>query len=201
MGVVPKACLCKSLCVRSLAMGMPNAAKVEKEAISLSQQLDYFKEYIQRLKLAKGESVANEIIAEALYVFSIGTNNFILNYLVLPLRRAQYTTLEYVAYLIGLADAAVRDAYHLGARKIEFTGLGPFGCIPAVRTLNLDEPGCCNKDYNQLAIRFNTELQDAVRKLNGDLVGAHVDLKRTLRKVAVAQDALRHPSSAAWESQ
>jgi phospholipase/lecithinase/hemolysin len=166
--------LTTGLSFASAGAGLDDFTAKFTTAISLSQQLDYFKEYIQRLKLAKGESVANEIIAEALYVFSIGTNDFTLNYLVLPLRRAQYTTLEFVTYLIGLADAAVRDAYHLGARKIEFTGLGPFGCLPAVRTLNLDEPGCCNKEYNQLAMSFNAELQDAVRKLNGDLVGAHV---------------------------
>ncbi|RCV17667.1 hypothetical protein SETIT_3G237900v2 [Setaria italica] len=143
-------------------------------AISLSQQLEYFEEFIERLKLAKGHSVADEIISEALYIFSIGTNDFILNYFALPIRRAQYTTLEYVAYLIGLADAAVRDAYRLGARKIGFTGLGPFGCIPAERTLNLDETGGCNEEYNQVAMRFNAELQDAVRKLNRGLAGAQV---------------------------
>ncbi|KAF8692709.1 hypothetical protein HU200_039544 [Digitaria exilis] len=142
--------------------------------IPLSQQLEYFKEYQERLKRAKGESVANKIITEALYIFSIGTNDFILNYLVLPLRPAQYTAPEYVAYLIGHADAAVRGAYDLGARKILFVGLAPFGCVPAARTLNRDEPGECNEEYNQLAIKFNAELQEAISKLNGDLAGAQV---------------------------
>jgi phospholipase/lecithinase/hemolysin len=145
-----------------------------QSVISLSQQLEYFVEYKERLKLAKGESIANKIIAEALYIFSIGTNDFILNYLVLPLRPAQYTAPEYVAYLIVLADAAVRDAYDLGARKIEFTGLAPFGCVPAVRTLNHNEPGECSQEYNKFARRFNAELQEAVRKLNGELAGVQV---------------------------
>ncbi|CAN6210220.1 unnamed protein product [Urochloa humidicola] len=166
--------LATGLSFASAGAGLDDLTAKFTKAISLSQQLEYFKEYTERLKLAKGESVANKIIAEALFIFSIGTNDFILNYFVLPLRCARYTTPEYVAYLIGLADAAVRDAYHLGARKIVFTGLVPFGCIPAERTLNLDEPGSCNEEYNQWARRFNAELQDAVRKLNGDLVGAHM---------------------------
>ncbi|CAL5090568.1 unnamed protein product [Urochloa decumbens] len=141
--------------------------------IPLSQQLEYFKEYKERLRLAKGESVANEIITEALYVFSIGTNDFIVNYFVFPLRPAQYTVTEYITYLIGLANVAVRNAYDLGARKMEFTGLAPFGCLPSSRSLNYDEPGKCN-EYNQLAMRFNSELQEAVRKLNRDLAGAQV---------------------------
>ncbi|CAL5080450.1 unnamed protein product [Urochloa decumbens] len=142
--------------------------------IPLTQQLEYFKEYKERLRLAKGESVANEIITEALYVFSIGTNDFIVNYFVFPLRPAQYTVTECITYLIGLANVAVRNAYDLGARKMEFTGLAPFGCLPSSRSLNYDEPGKCNEEYNQLAMRFNSELQEAVRKLNRDLAGAQV---------------------------
>jgi len=145
-----------------------------QSVIPLSQQLEYFVEYKERLKLAKGESVANKIIAEALYIFSIGTNDFIVNYLALPLRPAQYTPPEYVAYLIALADAAVRAVYDLGARKMEFTGLAPFGCLPSARTLNHDEPGECNEEYNKLARRFNAELQETLRKLNGELAVAQV---------------------------
>ncbi|CAN6181690.1 unnamed protein product [Urochloa humidicola] len=169
--------LATGLSFASAGAGLDDLTAKLTAAISLTQQLEYFKEYRERLRHAKGESMANKIIAEALFVFSIGTNDFILNYFALPLRRAQYATPEhYVAYLIGRADAAVRDAYHhLGARKIVFTGLGPFGCIPAERTLNLADPGACNEGYNQLAMRFNAELKDAVRNLNdGDLVGAHV---------------------------
>lgn len=157
----------------------------------MSQQLEYFKEYKARLKVAKGESVANEIIAEALYIFSIGTNDFILNYFALPLRPAQYTAPEYVSYLISLAEAAVRDAYDLGARKIEFTGLAPFGCVPFSRTLNRRKPGECNDEYNQLAMRFNAQLQEAVRKLNGTLAGAHVVYLDTY---SVLSDIVTNPS-------
>uniref|UniRef100_A0A0A9BGF3 Uncharacterized protein n=1 Tax=Arundo donax TaxID=35708 RepID=A0A0A9BGF3_ARUDO len=152
--------------------------------IPLSQQLEYFKGYTEKLRLAKGESVANEIITEALYIFSIGTNDFIVNYFVLPIRPAQYTAPEYVTYLVGLADDAVRAAYDLGARKIEFTGLAPFGCMPSARTLNREEPGECNEEYNQVAMRFNAELKEAIGKLNDDLAGAHVVYAETYSVVA-----------------
>lgn len=137
-----------------------------------------------KLKSAKGKSLANEIIAEALYVFSIGTNDFIVNYLVLPIRPAQYTAVEYITYLVGLADQAIRDLYDLGGRKIVFSGLAPFGCIPSARTLNHDEPGECNEEYNQLARSFNAGLQDTVRKLNTDLAGAQVVYTETYSTVA-----------------
>ncbi|TVU10878.1 hypothetical protein EJB05_44432 [Eragrostis curvula] len=165
--------------------------------ISLSQQLEYFKEYKEKLKEAKGESLANEIIAEALYIFSIGTNDFIVNYFVLPVRPAQYTAQEYVTYLVGLADAAIRDLYDLGARKISFSSLAPFGCIPSARTLNHDEPGECNEEYNQLARRFNAELLDALRKLNGDLAGALVVYTETY---SVVDSIVANPSEYGFEN-
>jgi phospholipase/lecithinase/hemolysin len=133
---------------------------------------------------AKGEFLASEIITEALYIFSIGTNDFIVNYFVLPIRRAQYTAPEYVTYLVGLAGAAIRDLHDLGASKLVFSGLAPFGCIPSVRTLNREEPGKCNVEYNQLARRFNAELQGTVRKLNNELAGAQVLYSETYSVVA-----------------
>jgi phospholipase/lecithinase/hemolysin len=143
-----------------------------QSVIPLGQQLEYFKEYKARLEAAKGESMASKIIADAVYIFSIGTNDFILNYFTLPIRPFQYTPTEYVSYLVRLAGAAARDAYHLGARRMGFTGLPPFGCLPLSRTRNHGEPRECNEEYNRLAMRFNAELQEAVAKLNGDLAGA-----------------------------
>uniref|UniRef100_A0ACD5Y418 Uncharacterized protein n=1 Tax=Avena sativa TaxID=4498 RepID=A0ACD5Y418_AVESA len=143
--------------------------------IPLSQQLEYFKEYKERLKLAKGDAVAEKIIAGALYVFSIGTNDFMVNYFLMPVRPAEYTPEEYVAYLVGLAEAAVREVYELGGRKIMFNGIPPFGCVPAMRTMNRDAPGECNEEYNRVALRYNAEVQAALSRLNGELgAGAQV---------------------------
>ncbi|KAJ1289391.1 hypothetical protein BS78_02G160700 [Paspalum vaginatum] len=165
--------------------------------IPLRQQLEYLKEYQERLRVAMGSAAADEIIAEALYIFSIGTNDFILNYLALPLRPAQYTAAEYVAYLVGLAEAAVRDVYDLGARKIEFTGLAPFGCIPSARTLNRDAPGECDEEHNRLALMFNEQLREAVRRLNVDLAGAQVVYAETY---SVLSAIVANPSDYGFEN-
>ncbi|KAE8791740.1 hypothetical protein D1007_33799 [Hordeum vulgare] len=142
--------------------------------ISISQQLDYFKEYKERLTKAKGQAVADEIIAEALYIFSIGTNDFFVNYYVMPLRPAQYTPTEYATYLVGLAEDAVRQAYELGARKVMLSGIPPFGCVPAARTMNWEAPGECNEEYNRVALRYNAGIRDAVGRLGAELTGARV---------------------------
>jgi hypothetical protein len=43
------------------------------------------------LKEYAGEEKANEIIREALYLVSIGTNDFLENYYILPDRQSQFT--------------------------------------------------------------------------------------------------------------
>ncbi|KAL6839712.1 hypothetical protein ACP4OV_030400 [Aristida adscensionis] len=160
------------VCFASAGAGLDDLTTKLVLAIALGQQLEYFKEYKEKLKLSKGESLANEIITQALYIFSIGSGDLVLNYFLLPIRRSQFTPAEYVTYLIGLADAAVRAVYDLGARKIQLTGILPVGCVPAMRTLNLKQPGECDEPFNQLAMRFNAELQELASKLNGDLPGA-----------------------------
>jgi phospholipase/lecithinase/hemolysin len=142
-----------------------------QSVITLSEQLAYFKEYTDRLKLAKGESAASEIIREALYIWSIGTNDFIENYYNLPSRRVEYTVAEYEAYLLGLAEAAIRRVHALGGRKMDFTGLTPMGCLPAERVGNRGE---CNEEYNAVARSFNAKLQELVARLNKDLPGLHL---------------------------
>lgn len=143
-------------------------------AIPLHEQIDNFREYKERLVLAKGESNADEIIGEAVYYFGIGNNDIGVNYFFLPERRAQFSPPEYVAFLIDIAGAAVREVYELGGRKIQLTGVLPVGCVPAMRTVNLRSHGECVEEFNQYAVMFNTELRKAVNRFNGELAGAQL---------------------------
>ncbi|TVU10872.1 hypothetical protein EJB05_44425, partial [Eragrostis curvula] len=153
--------------------GLHHLTSKVTSAISLGHQLDLFKLYKEKLKLAKGVSLSNDIINRALYYFSIG-NNDLVNYFTLPVRRAQYSPPEYAAYLAGRASEAAREAYYHGARKIVFVSLLPVGCLPGRRAVNHDGPGKCNEKYNNLAMMFNAEIQETMGKLNGELAGAQV---------------------------
>ncbi|CAM0950714.1 unnamed protein product [Alopecurus aequalis] len=156
----------------SASTGLDNATAGIMSVISIAEQLEYFKEYKERLRLSRGDARAQEIVREALYIWSIGTNDFIENYYNLPQRRMQYTAAEYEAYLLGLAEAAIRDVHALGGRKMDFTGLTPMGCLPAERLGNRDDPGQCNEEYNAVARSFNAKLQKVlVPKLNRELPG------------------------------
>ncbi|TVU01496.1 hypothetical protein EJB05_44439 [Eragrostis curvula] len=172
----------------SAATGIDNATAGVLSVITLSEQLAYFKEYTDRLKIAKGDAAAAEIIGEALYIWSIGTNDFIENYYNLPSRRMEYTVSEYQSYLLGLAEAAIRRVHALGGRKMDFTGITPMGCLPAERIGNRGDPGECNQEYNAVARSFNAKLRDLVAKLNKELPGLQLVFADTYDLLAAVVD-------------
>uniref|UniRef100_A0A0D9XB66 GDSL esterase/lipase n=1 Tax=Leersia perrieri TaxID=77586 RepID=A0A0D9XB66_9ORYZ len=168
----------------SAATGLDNATADVLRVIPIAQQLRYFKEYKQRLRVAMGESQSEEIIREALYIWSIGTNDFIENYYS-QLSTRHGSVGEYEAYLLGLAEAAIGDVHALGGRKMDFTGLTPMGCLPAERVGNRGE---CNEEYNAVARSFNGKLQEMAGRLNKELHGLRLVYADTYNVLSAVVD-------------
>uniref|UniRef100_A0A7C9DP06 Triacylglycerol lipase n=1 Tax=Opuntia streptacantha TaxID=393608 RepID=A0A7C9DP06_OPUST len=147
--------------------------------ISMSTQLDYFKEYKTRVETIMGEEQAMEHIHKALFLISAGTNDFVVNYYTVPLRRRMYTVSQYQQFLLQNVHEFVKGLWELGARKIGVVGLPPIGCLPMVITLKSDnsvsQRGCIEslssvaRDYNQLLetrlFDLQLMLQDCVTKI------------------------------------
>lgn len=142
--------------------------------IPLWQELENYKDYQRRMKAYLGAKKAKEIITEALYIMSLGTNDFLENYYTIPGRRSQFTIQQYQDFLIGLAEDFVKKLYALGARKLSLTGLSPMGCLPLEKATNFMHPNSCVKEYNDLALEFNGKLNQLVAKLNDELPGMKV---------------------------
>lgn len=137
----------------------------------LWKEVEYYKEYQIRLRSYLGEENANGIISEALYLISIGTNDFLENYYLLPRKLRKYSVNEYQNFLIGIAADFVTDIYRLGARKMSWSGLSPFGCLPLERTTQLFYGSKCIEEYNIVARDFNTKMEMKVYQLNRELDG------------------------------
>uniref|UniRef100_A0A0D9XBI9 GDSL esterase/lipase n=1 Tax=Leersia perrieri TaxID=77586 RepID=A0A0D9XBI9_9ORYZ len=159
----------------SAGTGLDNVTAQILSAMTLAQQIDHFRQYKEKLRWAKGEAAAEHIISQALYIFSVGTSDFLQNYLVFPIRSDKFTLPQYEAYLAGAAAKAVRAVHGLGGRRVKFAGLPPLGCLPVERTINHDRPGDCNEMYNMVALSFNARLKRLVRRLNWELPGARVE--------------------------
>ncbi|KAJ7960314.1 GDSL esterase/lipase [Quillaja saponaria] len=158
------------VCFASAGTGYDNATSAVLNVIPLWKELEYYKEYQNKLRGYLGEEKANEILSEALYLLSLGTNDFLDNYYLLPGRRSQITVQQFEDFLIELAEDFIRKLYGLGGRKISITGLIPIGCLPLERTTNIREQRGCVKEYNNVAMEFNKKLEgNLVGKLNREL--------------------------------
>ncbi|XWS20204.1 hypothetical protein CRYUN_Cryun31cG0079800 [Craigia yunnanensis] len=157
----------------SAGSGYDDKAAMMNYAITLTQQVEYFKEYQAKLAKVAGSSKSASIIKDALYVLSAGSGDFLQNYYVNPLLNHVYTPDQYGSFLIDAFTSFVKNIYGLGARKIGVTSLPPLGCVPLARTLfGYHEKGCVSG--------FNTDAQQFNKKLNSvaeNLQKQHPDLK------------------------
>lgn len=63
-------------------------------------QLDYFKDYLLKLDLLVGRRRSEDLIKRAVFVVSAGTNDFVVNYLTIPLRQQKFSLEDYQAFLL-----------------------------------------------------------------------------------------------------
>ncbi|PON44617.1 Lipase [Trema orientale] len=155
----------------SAGTGYDNATSAVLSVIPLWKELEYYKDYQKRLKAYQGEQKASETITEALYMTSMGTNDFLENYYAFPVRSSRYTVQEYQDYLVGIAGSFIKELYGLGARKISLGGIPPMGCLPLERTGNFIGRNDCVERYNTVSLEFNGKLEKLTSTLNKELPG------------------------------
>ncbi|CAH1444355.1 unnamed protein product [Lactuca virosa] len=161
----------KGVSFASAGTGYDNLTAAILSVIPLWKELEYFKEYQTNLKAHLGDAKASKVLSEALYLISLGTNDFLENYFALPIRSRVYSIEEYEKFLEDIAKNFVKDLYNLGARKISLNGLPPMGCLPLERTENYFSGTKCVQLYNRVAKEFNLKLKHLVKKLNKELAG------------------------------
>ncbi|KAK9091971.1 hypothetical protein Syun_026882 [Stephania yunnanensis] len=156
----------------SAGTGYDNLTSQITNVIPLWKQIEYFKDYKTKLSSYLGKTKAEETIQEALFVTSLGTNDFVVDYYVSPSRPSQFTIEEYQNFLAGIAEEFIREMYTLGARRVAVAGLPPIGCLPVIRSVNFNaEMGGCREDLNNLARDFGGKVSGVVSKLSRELKG------------------------------
>ncbi|CAK9178397.1 unnamed protein product [Ilex paraguariensis] len=142
--------------------------------LSLSDQLELFKEYIMKLKVGVGEERTDSILSKSLHIVVVGSNDITNTYFSSPLRRSHYDVASYTDLMVNSASTFVQHLYGLGARKIGVFGVPPIGCVPAQRTLAGGVQRNCVENYNQAAQLFNYKLSAELKSLNSNLPQARV---------------------------
>ncbi|KAL0398522.1 UNVERIFIED_CONTAM: GDSL esterase/lipase [Sesamum radiatum] len=151
----------------SAATGYDEFTANLSNVLSISKQLDYFRQYKNHIKNLVGTKESEEIVKNALVILSMGTNDFLLNYYVEPTRSRQYNIEQYQNYLISCMKTAIKE--NSSGRN------PPFGCVPIVRTLR--DAIKCDDELNEAALSFNSKIQRELKTLAGpSLTSVFVDI-------------------------
>ncbi|KAM1062357.1 hypothetical protein PS2_026464 [Malus domestica] len=138
-------------------------------AIDLQTQLKNFEEVQKSLTEKLGEVEAKEVISEAVYFTSMGSNDYMGGYLGNPKMQEQYNPEQFVGMVIGNLTQTIQALYEKGGRKFAFLRLCPLGCLPAFRALNSMNPesgeGGCFEAASALALAHNNALNSVLNSL------------------------------------
>ncbi|CAK7338951.1 unnamed protein product [Dovyalis caffra] len=142
-------------------------------AIDLNAQLSYFKNMETKLRLQLGEAEAKKLLSTAVYIFSIGGNDYF--EAVTPSHSLpQLNSREdYVGMVIGNITAVVQEIYKIGGRKFGLSKLIALGCLPSFRAAKEERTGesGCMDEVTTFAKLHNTALSKALEDLERQLEG------------------------------
>ncbi|KAA0033359.1 hypothetical protein IC582_026839 [Cucumis melo] len=158
----------------SAASGYLDTTAELYNALSFTQQLEYYKEYQNKVAEVAGKPNASSIISGAIYLVSAGSNDFLQNYYINPLLYKKYTVSQFSDIIITSYIIFIQNLYALGARRIGVTTLPPLGCLPAAITVFGSDSNECVEKLNNDAVAFNSKLNATSQSLRTKLSGLNL---------------------------
>ncbi|KAK9724955.1 hypothetical protein RND81_05G111200 [Saponaria officinalis] len=168
--------------------------------LNFDAQLDNFANTKADLIRNIGEKAANEFLEKALYSVTMGSNDFINNYLTPVVSRVEQTLVSpqaFVDAMISKYRVQLMRLRNMGAKKILVVNVGPIGCIPYLRDINPTAGTNCVAFPNQLAQLFNFRLKSLVSELSTNLPDSRFVYADVYR---VVDDILTNYSSYGFEN-
>ncbi|XP_059639373.1 GDSL esterase/lipase 1-like [Cornus florida] len=138
--------------------------------INLNLQLSYFKNVDKWLRQKIGDAEAKKVVMRAVYLFSIGGNDYFSFSTENPNVTASHQK-EYVGMVIGNLTNVLKEVYKMGGRNIAFQNAGPLGCTPGTKAMNTSLGGNCDELPSALARRHNKMLSRTLKRLESQLPG------------------------------
>ncbi|KAF2319144.1 hypothetical protein GH714_013565 [Hevea brasiliensis] len=144
----------------SAGSGLDPLTAQSSNVLNISTQLDLFDRALRRIKGLVGDRRASFIVENALFFFSIGSNDLLFNFYDSPARTSEFTISGYQDYLLQNLEAAIQRLYNRGGRRFVVTSLSPIGCLPLEVTLfsNTSQRMCVQQQNND-SIAYNVKLQ------------------------------------------
>ncbi|CAA3021501.1 GDSL esterase/lipase EXL3 [Olea europaea subsp. europaea] len=143
--------------------------------LSLSDQLEMFKEYIMKLEGIVGEERTSQILRNSLVTVVTGSNDVTNTYFGSPLRKSIYDVPSYADLMVSSASSFVQvNSGVITPSRIGVFGLPPIGCLPSQRTLKGGVTRKCVDSYNQMCQLFNKKLSNELNLISSRLPEARM---------------------------
>ncbi|WOL10551.1 GDSL esterase/lipase [Canna indica] len=136
----------------------------------MEEQIDNFNTIKTQQLKPQLQGKTESFLAKSLFLVSMGSNDYINNYL-LPFstKPSNYTPDAFSNLLIRNYHKQLMKLYEMGGRKFLVVGMGPLGCMPN----QIANSGCrsdsCVDKTNKLAAQFNAKLKSTLNELNRSL--------------------------------
>ncbi|XP_020204884.1 GDSL esterase/lipase EXL1 [Cajanus cajan] len=161
--------LATGVCFASGGAGYDSLTSQTASCISLSGQVNLFKEYIGKLRGVVGEDRTEFILANSIFIVVFGSNDISNTYFLSRIRQLQYDLPAYTDLMLSSASNFLKEIYELGARRIGVFNVPPIGCLPFQRTAAGGKERKVVVNYNNAVQFFNAKLSDQLHSLNHNL--------------------------------
>ncbi|XP_004237239.1 GDSL lipase [Solanum lycopersicum] len=150
-----------------------------EKVIPLNTQLGNFKIIRKKLLAQLGEKGSKAMLSNAVYLFSIGNNDYLRLYDIPDIPSdssclAYTTEHEYMNMVMDSLVTVMMEIYKLGGRKFGIQDLLPLGCLPRFRGLALLKKGPhsdCLDELNSVVRKHNLALSRKFKQLKKELRG------------------------------
>ncbi|KAL6137373.1 hypothetical protein ACLB2K_062665 [Fragaria x ananassa] len=137
--------------------------------INLPLQLSYFKNVTELLQEQLGHEEAKKLLGSAVYLISMGGNDYFTFYAEYQENATESLQQEYIGIVIGNLTNGI---YDLGGRKRAFQNAGPIGCLPyAKQSSDTQLVLGCVEGLQTLARQHNKALASVLKELESQLPG------------------------------
>ncbi|KAK2656950.1 hypothetical protein Ddye_010002 [Dipteronia dyeriana] len=134
--------------------------------ISMTEQLDLFKQSLTKIKATVGGEQTANILSKSIFIVCSGSDDIANTYFSTPFRRLHYDINSYTDLMSNAASSFLQELYGVGARRIAVLSAPPIGCVPSQRTISGGILRDCSEPANQAAQLFNYKFSSVIGSLS-----------------------------------
>ncbi|KAK4421421.1 GDSL esterase/lipase [Sesamum alatum] len=135
--------------------------------LPLNEQISNFARTREYVVNVVGENNTSNLLKDAIFSVAIGSND-VINYFQqsIPFLGGAVSPAVFQDFMVSNLTMQLKRLHSLGARKLVVVGLGPLGCIPFIRAINLIPTGQCSAAVNAFATAYNLRLKHELHDMN-----------------------------------